>query len=410
MELRSMFSAIFGNRHGPQTTTQYKMLDSYESFFSPGLGYSYDDPIVRTCIDTIARNAAKMGITHVKRVGGRISPVDGSLQQLLGNRPNPFMSTYDFIYKIVSLLYCHGNAFIHIKTDAKGNIVGLYPLTYKNLELREANNQLMLKFQFTEGYQTIPYTEIIHIRRHFNGNDLLGNSDSGALDESVNILNSLKESMQNAVKNCTKLRGYLKASNVVLKSESKDNVLSEFVEKFTSKDSKYGGLAIIDNTVDYQPLNASFETMDSDQMDFVRADIYRYFGLNEDIIKSDYNSDKWNSFYESVIEPLAIQLSQEFTSKLFTERERKQGHEIIFTCDKLQYASLKDKIELVHQLQPAGFITINEGRELFGFAPVPDGDIRMVSLNHIKADDATLYQTGKEGRNSGQEKDGIQAA
>ena len=409
MDFRDMFSAIFGNKHGPQTTTQYKMLDSYENFFSPGLGYSYNDPVIRTCVDTIARNAAKMGITHIKRVKGRISPVEGDLQQLLGNRPNEFMSTYDFIYKVVSLLYSHNNAFIHIKTDMAGNIVGLYPLTYKNLELREANGQLMLKFQFNQGYQTIPYTEIIHIRRHFNGNDLLGNSNSDALNTSINILNSLKESMQNAVKNCTKLRGYLKGHNV-MSPDSKKDVLSNFIEKFTSSKSQYGGLAIIDSTVDFQPLNTNFETMDSAQMDFIRTDIYRYFGLNEDIIKSDYNSDKWNSFYESVIEPLAIQLSQEFTNKLFTDNEKKQGHEVIFTADKLQYANLKDKIELVHQLQPAGFITINEGRELFGFAPVPDGDIRIGSLNHIKADDATLYQTGKEGSNGGQEKDGIQAA
>lgn len=395
MEIRSMLTSIFGGQKAPKTTTQYKMLDSYENYFSPSLGYTYNDPVIRTCIDTIARNCAKMGIRHVRRVKGRISPVEGDLQRLLENRPNEFMSTYDFIYKVVSLLYSHNNCFVHIKTDNKGNILGLYPLTYKNLELREASGELMLKFQFNDATQTIPYTEIIHIRRHFNGHDLLGNSNNDSLASSINILNSLKESMENAVKNCTKLRGYLKSNNV-LSPESKKNILSDFVDKFTSKGSKYGGTAIIDSTVDYNPLNSSFETMDSEQMDFVRSEIYRYFGLNEDIIKSDYTSDKWNAFYESVLEPLAVQFSQEFTNKLFTENEKKQGHEILFTCDKLQYASLKDKIDLVHQLQPAGFITINEGRELFGFAPVEDGDVRMVSLNHIKADDATLYQTGRD--------------
>ena len=130
-------------------------------------------------------------------------------------------------------------------------------------------------------------------------------------------------------------------------------------------------------------------------MDFVRAEIYRYFGLNDDIIKSKFDATAWASFWENVLEPLAVQFSQEFTNKIFTDKEKALGNEIIFTEDKLQYASLQDKIKLVQALQPAGFISVNEGRELFGWCPVADGDTRMVSLNNVKAEDMSQYQLGK---------------
>lgn len=405
MDFRSMLSGIFGGKKSipPEKTTAFKMLDSYEDFFTPSPGFSVEDATVRTCIDTIARNAAKMGISHIRKVEGKTVPVEGQLNNLLSGRPNPYMTTYDFIYKVVSQLYSYNNAFVHIKTDAQGNIIGLYPISYQSLELREYGGELVIKFQFAESSQTVPYKDIIHIRRHFNGHDILGDTaQQQGISSSIKVLNSLKSAMENAVRNSTRLRGYIKALQQ-LNPTHKDNILSDFVNKFLGSDSKYGGIAILDQTADYVPLNGEFKTMDSEQMDFVRNDIYRYFGLNESIIKSDFNSDSWNAFYESVIEPLAVQMSQEFTEKIFTERERGFGNAVIFTADKLQYASLRDKIELIHQLQPAGFITINEGRALFGFAPVENGDERMVSLNHIKATDQSLYQTGRDDKQPSKE-------
>ena len=55
-------------------------------------------------------------------------------------------------------------------------------------------------------------------------------------------------------------------------------------------------------------------------MEYARDNIYKYFGLSDDIVRGQYNEDQYNAFYESVIEPIAIKLSQEFTEKLFTPR------------------------------------------------------------------------------------------
>lgn len=137
---------------------------------------------------------------------------------------------------------------------------------------------------------------------------------------------------------------------------------------------------------------------DASQLDFARQDIYRYFGLNENIITSKYSEAEYIAFYESVIEPLIIQYSQEFTDKIFTEREKDHGNEIIIESNRLEYASLKDKVNLCQVLQQSGIMSINEFREIFGFAPIDGGDeIR------VKADYASKKEVKEDGKENKQD-------
>jgi len=124
--------------------------------------------------------------------------------------------------------------------------------------------------------------------------------------------------------------------------------------------------------------------------------VYKYFNVSEPIVKSEYNEDQWNSFYESVIEPLAIQMSLEFTSKLFSDGQKKYGNEIIFESNRLQYASNKTKIEVVQMLMDRGMMSINQGLEVFNLPPIDGGDKFIMSLNFVDKDIANQYQLGKQ--------------
>ena len=79
-----------------------------------------------------------------------------------------------------------------------------------------------------------------------------------------------------------------------------------------------------------------------------------------------------------------------------SERERGFGNKIIFTANRLQYATLQTRVNLGSQLFDRGIITINEYRELMYYEPIEDGDVRMVSLNYDKADEQSIYQIGED--------------
>jgi hypothetical protein len=130
-------------------------------------------------------------------------------------------------------------------------------------------------------------------------------------------------------------------------------------------------------------------------MSLIESKVYKYFSVSDPIVKSEYNEEQWNSFYESVIEPLAIQMSLEFTSKLFSGREKSFGNEIIFESNRLQYASNKTKIEVVQMLMDRGMMSVNQGLEVFNLPPIEGGDKFIMSLNFVDKDIANQYQLGK---------------
>ena len=109
-----------------------------------------------------------------------------------------------------------------------------------------------------------------------------------------------------------------------------------------------------------------------------------YLGVAPAIINGTYTENEFSAFYESVVEPFALQLSQEF--------KLKTGADVTFTAERMEFSSAATKIRLLHEAAPLGLITVNEARKLLALPPVDDGDRRLQSLNYVAADKADAYQ------------------
>ena len=142
-------------------------------------------------------------------------------------------------------------------------------------------------------------------------------------------------------------------------------------------------------------------------MDFARDNIYQYFGISKEMVSGKYKEEDYQAFYESVIAPIAKKLSEEFTHKLFTQKERGFGNEIVFETNRFSYMSTASKVKIAAAMIPAGAIKRNEIRELFGYAGLPgkEGEEIVVSLNYVKSSDQSLYQTGKDSHMKGGDED-----
>ena len=147
-------------------------------------------------------------------------------------------------------------------------------------------------------------------------------------------------------------------------------------------------MAATDQRFDFIPTNTTPYSIPQEQIEAVNRQIYDYLGISPKIVSGSYSEDEFSAFYESVIEPFALQLSQEFT--------RKAGAEITFTAERLEFSSAATKIKLLHEAAPLGLMTLNEARKLLALPPVPDGDKRLQSLNYVSADKANQYQLESE--------------
>lgn len=410
-EKRSLFNLIFGSRpqNVPSEQTQLKMLNGYVPVFTQFGTEPYDNDIVRSAVDSIARNAAKLKPKHIRRSNGAVTPQNSNLERLLQVRPNKYMDAYTFYYKVVTQLFIKNNAFIFIDTANDGTIRGFYPITSNYVELIESRGQVWAKFTFINGEKlTLPYTDLIHLRRHFYSNDFWGESNSNVLAPTMDLITTTNQGIVNSVKQSAFIRGILKFTQSMMKPSDIKAERDRFVNEYLSIDNN-GGIGAIDAKADFIPMKNEPVTVDDKQQAYIKNTIYDYFGTNEAIIQSKYTEDEWNAFYESTLEPIAIQLSLEFTAKLFSDREQGFGNEIIFEASRIQYASIKSKISLIKETMPFGLLTVNEAREVFNMGPVDGGEKRLISLNYVDASIQNQYQLGggSDGNNEGQALQGV---
>lgn len=396
IEFRNLFSNFFGNKPASiPGASLLKMINTLVSHFYNFDGNIYDNDTVRSCIHTIAAHCAKLEPKHKLK---DVNVEQSSIQRILSLRPNRYMSSYDFIYKVVSLLYTSNNVFIYVRYENK-KLEGLYPIDYSSVQLLEYENEVYAQFFFMTGRQvTIPLTELMHIRRHFCKNDLFGEDAVKPLTAIMNVAVTIIQGIVNAIKSSAILRGILKF-NSKLAPEDLKKQKDDFVNDFLNI-ANNNGLAATDAKFDYVPLESKPIIADDKQMAFVRENILRYYNLSDKIISSNYTEEEFNAFYSSVIEPIAIQLSQEFTYKLFTPTELGFGNEVEFSTDRITFANLKTKVLMVKNLLPLGILNINQGKSIFNLPSIGDkGEKHIISLNYVDLDKANQYQLGEDDNN-----------
>ena len=219
---------------------------------------------------------------------------------------------------------------------------------------------------------TVPYTDIIHLRDDYTNNDLFGESPVDALKGVMNVISTADQGIVNAIKNGALIRWLLKFSNSMRPEDLETNA-EKFAESFLSMSSKTKGVAAVDSKAEAQQISPNDYVPNAAQTTGQIKRVYEFFNTNEKRVNSTYSEDEWIAYYESVIEPVAQQLSNEFTRKLFTRKERAHGNKIIFESSNLTYASMATKLNLV-QFVDRGIMTRNEVRTYLSMAPMPGGD------------------------------------
>ena len=367
-------------------------LANGQANFVPWGNDAYSNDIFWSAVDAIARNAGKLKGVYIIQNGDMRQPVTGRINRLLQVQPNHYMNAYDMLYKLTTHYFLFNNGFLYVQRE-NGNVSGIYPLSPNRVEfLEDAAGQLFCKFFFSSGWSVIlPYADVIHIRRNFNRNDLLGENNE-ALYPALELAHTQNQGIINSIKSGANIRGIVKFTQIMapdkLRAE-KEQFLKDYLTI-----SNDGGVVATDQRMEYTPITTNPAIIDESQISAVKHKIYDYLGISEKIVNSSYNEDEWCAFYESTLEPLAVQLGLEFTRKLFTEREQAFGNMIIFESSRLQFASNKTKVDLIEKLMPYGLLTVNQALEILNLPAVEGGEKRLQTLNVIDAAKANQYQVG----------------
>lgn len=371
----------FLNRSIPKT--RFEMIEDRGNGFYSWNGSIYKSDVVRACIRPKVKAIGKLVPQHIRNntsEGFKVNPEP--YIRFLYEEPNPYMSGQVFREKMATQLALNNNAFALLVRDENGYPVEMYNIPCMGVEaIYNSYGELFLKFTNRNGVVvTYPYTDIIHLRQDINENDIFGDSPREALLPLMDIVSTTDQGIVKAIKNSGIIKWLLKFNTNMRKEDIKAQT-DDFTETFLNIENS-GGAAGIDSKADAKQIDPKDYVPNAAVIDRTTQRIYSFFNTNEKIVQSKYNEDEWNSYYESEIEPLAMQWSNEDTRKIFTRRERGFGNKIIYSANNLQYASMNTKLGL-QAMVDRGAMTPNEWREVLNLPPVEDGDKPLRRLDTI---------------------------
>ena len=384
----------------------YKVMSDLKLPFVPFGNSITNSDVVKICIDRIASQCAKLKGRYIKvDENGVQTEKKGDISFILKYKPNELMTPFQFLYKVVSLLLLNDNAFVYPLYDKETlRLKALYPLNPIMVEpFEDESHSYYLKFYFSDGSNyTLPYENIIHLKRFYDGNAFFGGSSSSgsheALLKTLKINDSLLQGVESGMLSSFQIKGLLKI-NGMLKESDKQKQIDEFNRAIKKANSDESAIVPVDAKAEYTPLNVEPKLVDDKTLDFLQSKILDYFGVSKAVFSGEYDENEFNAFYEATIEPLAIQLSETFSLGLLTNNELERGEEILFFSERLQYASWNTKVAAIEKLMGLGIMSLNESRALLGLEPIEGGNKRLQSLNYVDASKANKYQVDEEDEN-----------
>lgn len=369
------------------TVSKYKLITDEGDGFYVWNGNLYQSDIVRAAIRPKARAIGKAVAKHIRNGPDGIKVNPEPYMRFLLEEPNPYMTGQMLQEKLAVQLELNNNAFAYINRDENGYPMEIYPISAVQCEaIQDDRNELYLRFVLKNGKMVIfRYTDVIHLRKDFNTNEIFGESPAKALTPLMEIVNTTDQGIVKAVKNSNIVKWLLKF-NTALRPEDIKKQTKQFIDDYLNIESETVGAAATDAKADAIQVEPKDYVPNAAQMDRTTKRIYSFFNTNDKIVQGSYDEDEWIAYYEANIEPDIIQMSGEFTRKLFTRKERGFGNKIIFEGANLSFASMQTKLNLV-QYVDRGILSPNELREILSMPPIPEGDIYVRRLDTRPVDE-----------------------
>lgn len=389
-----LFDWLFGKRPEPKGDYEgiFTMLNGYVPRFTSFSGGMYESELIRASINAMAVHISKLNV----ETRGSAKP---ALQNKLKHAPNQFQTWSQFMARAATMFYTNNTVFFVPIWDDFGQISGIYaPLPYK-CEVVQFGGVPYLRYQFAWGEWMAVELEYCGIMTRMQyRNDFFGESNQ-ALFPTMDLIHIQNQGIEEGVKSAASYRFMAKTRNFT-KTEDLKNERLRFTEANLARDAKGGGLLLFPNTYDdIKQIDVKPWVVDADQMTIIKANVFEYFGVNEDILQNKFNSETWAAFYEGCVEPFALQFSEVMTKMLFTLREQSEGNLVMATSNRLQYMSNADKLAVSAQMADRGLLTRNEIREIWNLAPLPEpyGSQLPIRGEYYNVNDEGSDENGNDG-------------
>ncbi|MGN1200864.1 MAG: phage portal protein [Candidatus Caccovivens sp.] len=359
----------------------------------------YSIPEVRTAIETVADIFATIPIYHkIVNKSGETKYLDDNFDFILNIKPNKLQNGVQF-WKTVITQYLLNSVFFAepLFSSKNGEFTAIYPLPFKYYDFEFNSSNAFVKFY------DVPKGAV---KEKHNLNNLVYinrfSSFTGGAETNLGLYETVIQALSNQILKITdpkKIKAILQGSvgnTPNIKDRDKKGTMSALKTNF---DENVDGIAYVDPQWKIQPVNWQENDVNRELMAFVINVVYNYFKISEAIINNKATEIEREMFIAQTIKPIALQLEQELTYKLFTNTEIRQGHRIEFDVFSLSVSTLSAKTALFSVASRNGILNIDEMREYIGQPMLPDGIGKMyrVTGDTMNLENVDKFQSAQKG-------------
>lgn len=353
-------------------------------------------PIMEEIYNTVASEFAKVDLKHVISKGKIFEDRDDKLSYLVGSRPNPLQSKFEYLYTVMYQLLRWGNSISFLQRDKNGNVIRIDPINAQDYEFgggyQITDDLVLMKFRNIKlgTIELVDYRNVVHLR--MNPNDIFyGDIFSGSNFNRVliDLIDYSLGTLINELRDCGTVRGIIQiggaatgyargvATRVMAGQEEKISKQEEIIERI--KKTK-GGILVLDAGEEWKPLGNPFSTTSTQEINKYIDLLLQFYGINGKVVDGTASADAMEVFFYKTVAPRIEQFVTELSYKIFSKTAVTQGHKIEYYRNPFEYIPTTQAIDVAYK--GAMDTTTNERRRMiYKLPPIEGGDVLMSNKN-----------------------------
>ena len=296
-----------------------------------------------SCVNANARHLSKVKFAHTLK--GEPTENKKDLVRLLNLRPNKLQSAIQFWKEVGSSYWRDSIALIYIEWDFNkpSMIGGLWPIDIDNVgQVSMVNGECYIDFTVNGQKHYVKESQLLVLKRNADNVKGLFGKYSSPISKSLQAIQASYDGLAAAIKASQYIRFVIQAGAPV-SDENMKKRQEEYAKRFLESQD---GLVYVSGNEKLTEISSNGKWPLAPELQTVKDDIYEFMGCTPEICKGKFDSKNWQSYYETTIEPVIEEISQELTFKLFTTGEINAGNLIEGLSDPLQVASFPERAQM----------------------------------------------------------------
>lgn len=342
---------------------------------------------VNACTRAICDPIAAMPLEVVRKVNFKtIFQRDSAVWRMLNRAPNDFQTPSVFRRTLLSHALNYGNGFA--KISRRGNmgepfaLAPIHPSQFIKKDIVAGSPVYLFRIDGKE--QQMSNKEVFHLQDD-SEDGLTGIGRVAAAKESIGRALAMEAFGATFFGRGGIKAGLLKRSMPFRTQADQQRFEEQWQEKYRAgKESFHRNLLLIAGSKDdgwnWEAIGSSpTEAQLVEAMDKIVAQICRFYGVSptlvQDLSNAHYNNIEhlWRSHLNNALTPWMEKFEQECYRILLTDQQKADGWTFRHDAAGFLRGDLKTLIEAIGMALEKGLISIDEGREMIDFDPVPNG-------------------------------------